>query len=132
VQKLVRKASTPEQDWMAHAVRIGSILAARKSMDIRAYDLRELTLVADCFILASAASAPQFKAILHSVKDEMKEGGVSPYRIEGDVSGSWLVIDYGSVVVHIFREEARGFYDLDGLWADAPEIDLDLDLDLDA
>ena len=127
MQKLVRKASAPELDWMPNVLRIGSLLAERKSGDIRAYDLRGLTLVADCFILASAASAPQFKAILHSVKDGMKEVGVSPYRVEGGVNGSWIVIDYGSVVVHIFRNEAREFYDLDGLWGDAPEIELDLE-----
>jgi ribosome-associated protein len=67
------------------------------------------------------------KAILNAVRDGMKEVGVRSIATEGESGGAWIVLDFGSVICHIFRVEAREFYDLDGLWADAPEIPLDLD-----
>lgn len=125
--KLVKKAQQEEQDFLPNALRIASIAADFRAIDIAALDLRGLTLVADCFILCSAASRPQFKAIYNGVKEGMKEIGVSPLKAEGELTGSWLVLDYGTILVHILREDARSFYDLDGLWGDAPRLELDLE-----
>jgi len=107
---------------------IGEMAADHKAIDIRAYDVRGLTVIADAFVLCSAASEPQLRAIYNAVRAGMKETGAAPLHAEGGFKGGWLVVDYGDVIVHIFREEAREFYDLDGLWADAPQVELNLAL----
>jgi ribosome-associated protein len=125
--RLVRKKwveAPPE--FLIRTRRIGESAAERKAIDIRAYDVRGLTVIADAFVLCSAASEPQLRAIFNGVREGMKETGAAPLRSEGEFKGGWLVIDYGDVIVHIFRQEAREFYDLDGLWADAPQVELNL------
>ena len=97
----------------------------RQAVGVRAYAVGELTMLADSFVLCSAGSEPHSKAIFNSVKEGMKEIGVAPLRTEGKPGEGWLVLDYGDIVFHIFREEAREFYDLDGLWAFSPAIELD-------
>ena len=124
---LVKKAKTSQPDFLPNTVRIGALAADHKAIDIRAYDVRGLTLIADVFLICSAASEPQLRAIFNGVKEGMKALGVGALHTEGRVHGGWLVMDYGNIVFHIFREEAREFYDLDGLWGDAPEVDLGLD-----
>ena len=88
--------------------------------------MRGLTIIADVFIVCTANSEPQMKAIYNSVREGMREIGLAPINTEGVYSGGWLLMDFGSVLFHIFRQEARDFYDLDGLWADAPVIPLDI------
>ena len=125
--KLIKKPGGLEPDFLPDVLRIGSLAAERKALDIKAYDLRGLTPVADSFVLCSASSEPQFKAIYNGVREGMKAIGVKPLHSEGTVRGGWRVLDYGDIIVHIFREQSREFYDLDGLWGDASEIDLELD-----
>lgn len=125
--RLVRKKPVAEPpDFLAKVKQIGELAADHKAMDIRAYDVRGLTVIADAFLLCSAASEPQLRAVFNAVRDGMKAAGISPLHAEGGFKGGWLVVDYGDVIVHIFREEAREFYDLDGLWADAPQVELNL------
>ncbi|MBI4557053.1 MAG: ribosome silencing factor [Candidatus Hydrogenedentes bacterium] len=128
--KLVRKKTeTSDLDSLPNARRIAQFAADHKASDIKGYDVRGLTVVADSFVLCSASSEPQVRAIFNTVKAGMKSTvGKAPLRTEGTPSCGWLVMDYGSVIFHIFRVEAREFYDLDGLWADAPELDLDVDV----
>ncbi|MEK7795318.1 MAG: ribosome silencing factor [Candidatus Hydrogenedentota bacterium] len=122
--ELVRKSESAEPEIHPNVFRIADLLDARKGAEIRAYDVRGLTLVADTFIMCNASSAPQLKALVNSVKDGMKDLGVAPLAVEGEGDVSWIVMDYGTILVHLFRDEAREFYDLDGLWGDAPQIDL--------
>ncbi len=124
---LVQKTPQDQPDFLPNVLRIAEILASFKGKLIKAYDLRELTVVADCFVLCSVSSEPQFKAVYNGVREGMKTVGVSPLRVEGEVTGGWLIVDYGNIVLHVFRETAREFYDLDGLWGDAPQVALDLD-----
>ena len=77
--------------------------------------------------MCSCTSDPQLKAIFNGIKDGMKEVGVRPFHTEGQSDSSWILIDYGSIFVHIFKAAAYEFYDLDGFWADAEVIDLELD-----
>ncbi len=126
--EIVNKAPKPEPDFFADVLRIASIAADYKAIDIRAYDVRGLTLVTDCVIVCSVASEPQFKAVLNGVRERMREeAGRKPLHVEGSTRGRWSVMDYGTVIFHIFREQAREFYDLDGLWGDAPQVHLELD-----
>ncbi len=122
-----KKKSDVDESFLPNTIKIAELAAEKKAKDIKAYDVRGLTLVADTFVLCTATSEPQIKAIFHSVKDGMKSIGVAPLRTEGAFQDGWILMDYGSVIVHVFREKAREFYDLDGLWGDAPEIALELD-----
>ena len=124
---LVKKKQDAAPDFLPNTYRIAELAAEKKAADIKAYDVRGLTLVADCFLCCTARSEPQVKAVFKSVQEGMKKIGVAPLHVEGTAQCGWLLIDYGEILVHIFREEARGFYDLDGLWGDAPEVDLELD-----
>ena len=126
--KLVRKKkSAPDDDVLPKTLRSAHLASEHKAADIRAYNVAGLTIVADSFVVCSAASEPQLKAICNNVAVGMKEVGVKAGHTEGNHASGWVVMDFGAVVLHVFRDEAREFYDLDGLWADAPLIELDLD-----
>jgi len=103
---------------------IAEFAAEHKAANLRAYDVRDLTVIADAFVICSATSEPHLRAVFNAVKEGLKEMGIAPLRSEGTFNGGWLVVDYGTIIFHIFRVTAREFYDLDGLWGDAPEIEL--------
>lgn len=124
--RLVKKQTfATEPDFLTATRQVVELAAEHKAIDIKAYDVRALTLIADSFVMCSASSEPHMKALLNSVRDGMKFFGMRALHVEGESSGGWVVLDFGGVVVHLFRVEARAFYDLDGLWADAPEIPLE-------
>lgn len=125
--KLIRKSDGARPSFLPNVLRIGSLADECKALDIRAYDVGALTTLADSFVICSASSEPHFKAVFNAVKEGMKEVGIRPLRTEGTVRGQWRLLDYGDIIFHLFREEARRFYDLDGLWGDAPLIDLELE-----
>jgi ribosome-associated protein len=128
VARLTKKTSSvpgTTADFLPNTLRVAGLAADHKAKCIRAYDVRGLTLIADSFVLCSASSEPQVKAIHNAVREGMKEIGIAPLRSEGAPDNGWLVLDYGDIIFHIFREEARAYYDLDGLWGDARVIDLD-------
>lgn len=83
-------------------------------------------LLAYCshFVIVTASNSRQARAIANHVSVRMKEDGVAPLSSEGTQNGKWALIDFGDVVFHVFDAEMRGFYDLDGLWADAERIDV--------
>ena len=125
--RLVKKAAAVEPDFMAHTSRIAMLADDHKAVDIRAYDVRGLTLIADSFVICTATSEPHVRAVYNAIVTGMHEAGLKPLHKEGGYSNGWVVLDYGSIVVHIFRKESREYYDLDGLWGDAPAIALHLD-----
>ncbi|MCF6286936.1 MAG: ribosome silencing factor [Candidatus Hydrogenedentes bacterium] len=98
----------------------------KKAKAIRAYNVTGLTLTTDALVICTATSEPHIKAIFNTVKDGMKVSGVRPIYAEGSFKDGWLLIDFGDAIFHVFREKSREFYDLDGLWADAPNFTLDL------
>src|SRR3990172_5612862 len=85
-------------------------------------DVRGLTSYADYFVLMTADSDRQAGAIADALDEKLKEQGATKVGVEGYESGRWILVDYGDVVAHVFNREARGFYDLEGLWADAPRF----------
>lgn len=98
----------------------------KKAKSIKAYNVTGLTVTTDALVICTATSEPQIKAVFNAVKEGMKESGARPVYSEGSYGDGWLLIDFGDVIFHAFREESREFYDLDGLWADAPAIALEL------
>ncbi len=125
--KLVKKGG-PTPEFLPAVLRLGELADATKAKNIRAYNIQGLTLIADALVLCTATSEPQMKAVYSRVREGMSESGRHLLRSEGTTKGGWLVVDYGDVIFHLFREEARDYYDLDGLWADAPMIDLGLEV----
>ena len=127
--KLLRKSKKEkvEPEFILYTRKIAEFAAKRKALNIRAYDLRGLTLIADSFVICSGSSDPHMKAIHASIAEGMKETQVLTRKTEGTYKDAWMIMDYGDIIVHIFREQARAYYDLDGLWGDAPELKLALD-----
>lgn len=95
----------------------------RRARDIVVMDLREVSDSLDYFILASGESMLQLRALEDSVRGRLKEAGVLPKGVEGP-SNRWILIDYGNVVAHLMSPDARDFYDLEGLWADAHRLEV--------
>lgn len=106
------------------ALTLAEALDSKKGKDIRVLETDGLTTLADYFVLCSGASAPQLKALGDAAEKAMKDAGIQPHHIEGHRGGTWVLQDYGDVVVHLFSEEAREFYDLERLWQDAKLVDL--------
>ncbi len=102
---------------------IAKVLDAKKAIDIKAIETNELTIVSDYFILASGTSNTHTKALADEVEYELEKVGVKVDHIEGRATG-WILLDYGSVVVHVFQQESREYYNLERLWADANTVDL--------
>lgn len=98
----------------------------KKARAIRVFDIQGMSAIADCFVICTATSEPQMKAVYSHILEEMKKISVAPLHIEGNHRSDWVLLDYGDIIVHVFREQARDFYDLEGLWGDAPEVKLNL------
>lgn len=93
---------------------------AKKARDIVGIDLHEVSSVADYFLIMSGSNKPQLKAISDNIEEKLAEQGLRPLRIEGYREAEWILLDYGSLVVHIFVDEQRDYYNLERLWGDAP------------
>jgi len=94
-------------------------IADKKGEDVLLLDIRDISILADYFVIGSTTSERQAKAIIESVKREAKQTfDVKPLHIEGEPADGWMLMDYGDVIVHLFTEEMRAYYDLEGLWRD--------------
>ena len=106
------------------ALLLAQAMDSKKGKDIRVLETDGVTTLADYFVLCSGSSAPQLKALADAGEKAMKDHGILPHHVEGHRGGTWILQDYGDVVVHVFDKEARAFYDLDRLGADAKTVDL--------
>ena len=97
-------------------------ILARKAINVVALDVADLTSYADAFIICSGRSNRQVSAIADYVKTDLKKHDIKPLSVEGTKDGHWVLLDYGHVIIHVFYEPVREFYDLEGLWADAKRI----------
>jgi ribosome-associated protein len=96
----------------------------KKGVDTVIIEVGAVLAITDYFVITSAPNARLVRTIADSVEDELKrDGGPSPLRIEGLSDASWVLMDYGDLVVHVFAEETRRFYDLERLWKDMPRLD---------
>lgn len=100
-------------------------LDSKKAKDLAALHVSGLTLLADYFIICSATSTTQAKALADTLEEVMDQHGVSLFKKEGRQGFDWILMDYSDVVVHIFNQETREFYSLEKLWSDAEEVSLD-------
>jgi ribosome-associated protein len=105
------------------ARRIVDQIADKRGDDILLLDIREVSILADYFIITSAASKRQTRAMVDGILQAIREDfDTRPWRVEGEPESGWILIDYGDVVVHLFAPEARDYYDLEGFWKDAQVV----------
>jgi len=103
---------------------IVTTLDNKKAQDIKLLKTTDITVLADYFVICTATSSTHLKTLSDEIEKNLKENGEPAIRREGRRSGSWVLIDFGCVVVHLFLKEARDFYTLERLWGDAEVIDI--------
>ena len=106
-----------------------ALLLSRFALEKKAYDLvlmevREITSIADYFIICSGRSDRQVQSIAQGIEENLSEAGIPPLSVEGISRGQWVLMDFSDVIVHIFYQPVREFYDLEGLWSHAPRVEL--------
>ena len=106
------------------ALAAAKALDSKKGRDIKVLETGHLTTLADYFVLCTATSTTQVKALADTCEKMLKDQGETPHHVEGHQEGGWILLDFSSVVVHVFMEESRKFYDLERLWSDAREVDV--------
>lgn len=106
------------------AILLAKAMDSKKGIDIKVLRTEELTTLADYFVICSATSSTQIKALSDACEKAMDEAGEPAHHVEGHRDGTWVLLDFSSVVVHVFTDEARKFYDLERLWGDAEQMDI--------
>jgi ribosome-associated protein len=99
------------------------IAADKKAMDVVVLDMRDASSITDYFLICSGGSDRQVQAIADAIEEQLEQSGLDSLGVEGYREGRWILMDYGDVLVHVFSQETRDFYDLERLWANAPKID---------
>ena len=100
-------------------------LQDKKGEEIRVIDISGVTVIADYFIIASGSNPNQVQALVDNVEEQMYKAGYDDPRVEGYNTASWVLLDYNDVIVHVFSQDDRLFYDLERIWRDGKEIDVD-------
>lgn len=104
------------------AMEAATAAADKKAKDIKILDIESLTPMADCFVICSASSSTQIEAVARAVEEKVEQLGVRCRAREGLTEARWVLLDFGDLVVHVFRPEEREFYNLERLWGDAVEV----------
>ena len=99
------------------AMQIAKLLDSKKATRVKVLKVRDLTVLADYFVIASGTSSTHVKSLAEEVEFQFKEKGVAPIRTEGFNTQNWFILDYANVIVHVFSPDARDYYDLDQVWA---------------
>ncbi len=106
------------------AIQAVKLMDAKKAIDVNLIDIREISALGDYFVIATGTGSTHVKALADELEMRLKEEGFSPDHIEGYRSNSWILLDYGEVIIHVFTRESREFYDLDRLWQDGVKVDI--------
>ena len=104
------------------AIAAARAAASKQAADIVILDVRAVIVITDFFVIASGGTARQVKTIVEAVEKALRDRGERPVRREGETEGRWVLLDYIDVVVHVFADEEREYYDLERLWRDAPKL----------
>ena len=121
----MRSAATSPRASVAleQALLCARVASENKGRDVLVLDMRGVSPLYDYFVLATGASRRQLHSISDEIESAMKGAGEKRLGIEGYETSRWVVLDYGDIVVHLFDQDARGYYGLEDLWADAPHLD---------
>lgn len=101
------------------------LLKSKKAKDIKLLDIHEISTISDYFVIATGHSSTQVQAMSDELEDKMKLAGYEMHHKEGFRNGRWILLDFGNIVVHLFHDEERQFYNLERLWVDAKSILVD-------
>lgn len=101
---------------------VAAAVESRKALDLKILDLREISDFTEYFVICSGTNPRQVRAIGDAVVERLKGQGVRPLGVEGHARGSWILVDYGSILVHVFDEETRAYYRIERLWADGADV----------
>ena len=97
----------------------------KKGQDIKIIDIHNVSVIADYFVIASGTNSNQVQAIVDNVEEQLGRAGFEAKQIEGNRTSSWILMDYGAVIVHVFDAENRLFYDLERIWRDGKVLEMD-------
>ena len=100
-------------------------LDEKKGRDIKVIDIHDVSVIADYFVIASGSNQNQGQAMVDNVEEQLGRAGFEPKQVEGVRNSSWILMDYGDVIVHVFDEENRLFYDLERIWRDGKTLDME-------
>ncbi|MCC6931733.1 MAG: ribosome silencing factor [Deltaproteobacteria bacterium] len=134
VKKVTKSKTTAlSSELLQKAQLIAEVAIQKKALDVLMLNVAKISDIGDVFVIASGTSDRHVKGIADRIVDTIRENlGVKPLTISGMEKGEWVLIDYADVIVHVFHEPVRQFYDLEGLWAKAEPIELNKELDADA
>ncbi len=99
-------------------------LEDRKAEDVKVIDIREISPIADFFIIANGTNQNQIQAMRDACDEALHKAGLAVKQVEGNANSTWILMDYGDIIVHIFSKEDRLFYDLERIWRDGKEMDV--------
>ena len=99
-------------------------LQDKKAEDIRVIDISNVSVIADYFVIASGSNTNQIQAMVDNVEEEMFKAGFDDPKVEGYNTASWILLDYTDVIVHVFSEDDRAFYNIERIWRDGKEVDI--------
>ncbi|MGN0579346.1 MAG: ribosome silencing factor [Ruminococcus sp.] len=99
-------------------------LDSKRGEDIQAIKISDLTILADYFVIVNGTSNTHTRTLADEAEFQLSQKGIEPLRREADTGNTWIILDYGDVIVHVFYKEARGFYQLERLWADGEQVDI--------
>jgi ribosome-associated protein len=116
-----KMAAITEQEKLEIIIRA---LDSKKGENIQAIKVADLTILADYFVIVNGTSNTHVRALADEVEFQLSQKGIEPERRESDTGNTWIVLDYGDIIVHIFYKETREFYKLEGLWADGETMDI--------
>lgn len=106
------------------AIKAAKILDAKKAQGLSVIRVEDVTVLADYFVIVTGNSSTQVRALADEVEFKLKQEGITPGHIEGHDTHSWVVLDYYSVIIHVFDPQAREYYDLERLWADGEKLNI--------
>ena len=112
-------SSDPPNDILRRAVEAAD---QRKAIELRVLDLRSVCDFTDYFLIASGSSQRQVQAIAAGIEEALTNQGVKAHHVEGAAQGRWVLLDFGDFIAHIFDEDRRGYYRLEDIWSDAPDV----------
>ncbi len=107
------------------AIEAARAAASKNARDVVVLDVRDLVVITDYFVIATGTSDRQVRTIAEEIERELRSRGLRPVRREGEREGQWILLDFVDLVVHVFRQEEREYYDLERLWRDAPVVGWD-------
>lgn len=112
-------------DFITKARRIAALALEKNAVDPTLLHITELCSYTDVIVICHGRSTRQVRTIMANVVQEMKKEGLRAFAVEGEAEGMWVLADYGDVVLHVFYEAMRPYYDLEGIYPDAPKIDIE-------